>query len=111
MFHVAFIVLIHYPPKIVSTGDSPQQQGEGEVHLQVSAELLSQSSWDNVIRSPWVLYSVLYCVLYCTVSPSPRDTFHSPDTRPPFSRISPAERPGSSASLYREDMQTCGCGD
>ena len=108
MFHVAFIVLIPYPPKIVSTGDSPQQQREGELHLQVSAELLSQSSWDNVIRSPWVLYSVL-CTVLCP--PSPRDTFHSPDTRPPFSRISPAERPGSSASLYREDMQTCGCGD
>ena len=67
MFHVAFIVLIHYPPKIVSTGDSPQQEREGELHLQVSAELLSQSSWDNVIRSPWVLYSVLYCVLYCVL--------------------------------------------
>ena len=64
MFHVAFIVLIPYPPKIVRTGDSPQQQGEGELQLLVSAELLSQSSWDNGIRSPWVLCSVLYCVLY-----------------------------------------------
>ena len=55
-------------------------------------------------------YNVRIMSLQCAVSPSPRDTFHSPDTRPPFSRISPAERPGSSASLYREDMQTCGWG-
>ena len=49
MFHVKFILLIHYPPKIVSAGDSPQQQREGELHLLVSAELLRQASWDNVI--------------------------------------------------------------
>ena len=51
MFHVisTFILLIHYPPKIVSAGDSPQQQREGELHLLVSAELLRQPSWDNVI--------------------------------------------------------------
>ena len=34
----------------------------------------------------------------------PLDTFHIPETRPCWSETSPAERPGSSASLYREDM-------
>ena len=38
----------------------------------------------------------------------PLDTFHIPETRPCWSETSPAERPGSSASLYREDMHIWG---
>ena len=68
MFHVisTFILLIHYPPKIVCTCDSPQQQREGELHLLVSAELLRQASWDNVQCHH---YNVRILSTVCSVPP------------------------------------------
>ena len=89
MFHVisTFILLIHYPPKIVCTCDSPQQQREGELHLLVSAELLRQASWDNVQCHHYnVRIMSLQCAMYPLTSRHLPQPGHAAALQPDLAR-------------------------